>query len=553
MTDSNPYAQADVERLNRVIAQQKQRLENDYRTIRGLASGYDTLHLFDMDTGRYTPFFVENNVLPEEEMVMTGYDDFYSAHAAYVETLCHPDFRRTLMKYTTPEQIREALRGKKTVHERVLVKKDASSWRWIDFVLIKFDDQKDEAHKIAIGYTDVDDVVHAEQDHLRVLEEARMSEKAGNERYNFLVNVAHELRTPITLIVGPLRRCLRTEPMTQKTSSTINRACQQADKMTNLLNTILTTNKIEEGAEKAHPEPVDMNDWVSVLADEFRDEADGHGMQIKVFTDPTITKVDMDVHLCNIVFSNLMVNAMRHNKPGAPIIVSTKWNDSMDAVRISVTDNGSGIGDIDVSKLFERYYRDTEEKTGFGIGLSYSKTIIDAHGGRIGAYNNLGNNGATFWFELPADNSLRAGSTIVAQAKDHPALNRTGAPAGLRDKVILYAEDDKDLREYMETEMEGACRKLITAFNGRRALEIMSQEPVDILITDVMMPELDGLALCHLVKSTPRFRDIPVIMLSARADVESIRRGYDAKADFYMDKPFEIDRLFDILENKLNL
>ena len=535
--------QAEIDRLNRIIAQQRQRLENDYRTIRGLAGGYDTLHLFDMETGRYTPFFVENNVLPEEEMVMTGYDDFFSAHEVYIEKFCHPDFREALSRYTSREKIVAALKGKKKAYERVLVRKDAESWRWIDFVLIKFDGLAEDAKKIAIGYIDVDDFVKNEQEQMRALEEAKMSEQAGNERYNFLVNVAHELRTPITLIVGPLRRCLRTEDMSQKSREVITRACQQADKMTNLLNTVLTTNKIEQGAETAQLEDTPLNAWLSETSDEFRDEAEVHNMRITLQTDPSIGQVPMDGHLCRIVFSNLMINALRHNRPGRDIEVGSSWSEDGGAVRISVTDHGSGIGDIDVSKLFLRYYRDTEEKTGFGIGLSYSKTIVDEHNGRIGAYNNS-EGGATFWFELPAGENTR-----IALSGDEavPEL-----PQGLAGKTVLYVEDDHDLREYMQMEMEGVCRKLLTAYNGRKALEMLKQgELPDVIITDVMMPELDGLALCHLLKTNPAYKHIPVIMLSARADAESIKRGYSAKADFYLDKPFDIDQLLDILENKI--
>ena len=233
-------------------------------------------------------------------------------------------------------------------------------------------------------------------------EKAKAEKEVANERYNFLINISHELRTPLTLIVGPLRRMLRKSPLTDKDREMVTRVCQQADRMANLLNTVLTTNKIEKGAEEVQPESTSFNEWVTAVSSDFRDEADGHNMEIRLDLDPSVGEIEMDKHLCKIVFSNLMTNAMRYNSTGSPIIVSTRSTDDGRSACVSVKDSGCGIGDVDMSRLFERYYRATEDKTGFGIGLAYSKTIIDAHGGRIGAFNNPEGVGATFWFSLPA-------------------------------------------------------------------------------------------------------------------------------------------------------
>lgn len=138
------------------------------------------------------------------------------------------------------------------------------------------------------------------------------------------------------------------------------------------------------------------------------------------------------------------------------------------------------------------------------------------------------------------------------QANIQPLYKTQYVPAkALKDKVLLYVEDDNDLREYVQAEMEEICRAVVTAYNGKKALEYMAEHNVDVVVTDVMMPEIDGLELCQRIKSEPKWQRIPVIMLSARADAESIQRGYDAQADYYMDKPFDIERLVDVLEKTI--
>lgn len=119
--------------------------------------------------------------------------------------------------------------------------------------------------------------------------------------------------------------------------------------------------------------------------------------------------------------------------------------------------------------------------------------------------------------------------------------------------TLLYVEDDMDLRDYVAAEMEDFCDEVLTANNGQHALAVLAENHVDVVLTDVMMPVMDGLELCRSIKSNPELKHIPVIMLTARADTNSIKQGYEALADFYMDKPFEIDQLISVLQEKLHV
>ena len=412
------------------------------------------------------------------------------------------------------------------------------------------------------------------------VKEERQSKQINDERYNFLINVSHELRTPLTLISGPLRRYIKTHPELDEASrTTISKVCLQADRMTNLLNTVLTTNKIQEGADKVVPVPTRFNDWLFGCVDQFYDEATGLKMDILLFPDTSIGEVSMDERLCGIVLSNIISNALKHNEPGTPLTVWDEWNEDNGTVRVNVKDHGCGIGQVDVSQLFERYYQATEEHTGFGIGLSYSKAIIDAHHGFIGAYNNLNDKGATFWFELPAgpesrisdagtggletfadlvsevrmleESALATGSTQpVAEKPEKPQAPKKNYNIPLDHRTVLFVDDDKDLRDYVTDELAQYCGCVLEAVNGKNALAVLEANDVDIIVSDVMMPEMDGLEFCRRVKGDERFAHIPVILLTARADEKTKMEGDRAKADYYMPKPFDIDNLVEVMKSK---
>ena len=388
--------------------EQRQRLETDYQTIQGLSNEYDILHLLNLETDEFTPFYIENVNMFDTEFLLASFEGFYNAMKASITSMIHPDHLERMLKYSDKEHIRRALRHKSRVVERVLVKNITGEYIWCDFVLIKFDDIDCEPTRIAVGYINVDEDMKAMiaernriEDIERKVEEERRAKESEEERYNFLINVAHEIRTPLTLILGPLGRFLTTEQLSEKGLKTISRVRQQANRINILLDTVLTSNKMEEGSGKICPEPVKFNEWLQRNADDFIEEAANREMTLECSFDTSLDIVDMDEHLCTIALSNLIINAMKFNEPGYPILISSSLSEDGGMARISVKDHGAGIGDVDVNKLFERYYRATEDKTGFGIGLFYSRNIISAHNGRIGAYNNEDGSGATFWFELP--------------------------------------------------------------------------------------------------------------------------------------------------------
>ncbi len=371
------------------------------------------------------------------------------------------------------------------------------------------------------------------------------------ERYNFLVDVNHELRTPLTLVKGHLKRLRNDTEIDEKTQQTLNKILIQTNKMSSLLNTILTTSKIKEGLSRLDISSVDFNDWLRSIAAEFYDEALSHNMKIVLRLDPTIGMVPMDDNLMKIVCYNLIANAIKHNSAGHHITIWSGWDDKKpNTIKVGVKDHGSGIGVINTDKLFDGFYKVTEEETGFGLGLAYSKSLVEAHKGRIGAFNNTGDQGATFWFTIPAGPDTRRTEEKIMNAVRNRARkieNKT-----IQDKTILFVDDDADLRTFIYDELKRFCQGVLLASSADEALNILHDNEVDAVITDTAMPGKDGFDLCGEIKSTPQYFHIPVIMLTAENDEITRGKGLLCKADYFLPKPFEIDSLLAILDFKFN-
>ena len=371
-------------------------------------------------------------------------------------------------------------------------------------------------------------------------ERRNLEKLSSQERLDFLVNVSHELRTPLTLVMGPLSRIIERMPDTDGNKSRLSRIYVQADRMKTLLNTVLTTNKIRQGAFPMQMAPTDLAGWIDGQVDKYRDEAMGRNMTIAVHHQDGPVSVRMDDASCCIVFANMMMNALKHNDEGCQIMVRSEVHATDGMVRVSVVDRGPGFGDEDPDMLFSRYYRADADSSGFGIGLAYAKDIVTGHGGRIGAFNNPDGAGATFWFELPlCDRDVPepvAGDRPSAMPEDAPSCPRRDG-TDLSDKTVLFVDDDPDLREYMLEELSSQFGRALAASNGREALRLIGQGGIHIVVADVIMPEMDGLELCRAMKSDPSMQHIPVILLAASTD--------DGSADAYIPKPFKPEALID--------
>ena len=211
----------------------------------------------------------------------------------------------------------------------------------------------------------------------------------------------------------------------------------------------------------------------------------------------------------------------------------------------------TGIEDSDMANLFTKFHKGNHKERGSGFGLYYAKTIMEMHGGLIRAYNNT-NKGATFYLELPLLNTNKKEESAHLQQKDSPL------PSSIQDthfdctgKTVLIVEDEKELREYLISSLTEFFKKVYAADNAVSALEICQKKQPSIIISDVMMPQMDGFELCRQIKNNIQISHIPVILLTARYDQTGITTGYKSGADAYIPKPFDLDSLKIVIGNIL--
>ena len=227
---------------------------------------------------------------------------------------------------------------------------------------------------------------------------------SDKERLRFLLNVSHELKTPLTLIIGPLERLMEEEEKGTKRYQRMVGIRRQALRMRTLILTVLDSHKIEEGAASLNASPVDMNDWVKGVALDFKDEMEGRNIELKLAFSPAVGKVPIDADKLINVLTNMLINAMKHSPNDTTVTVGTTVLEDGATLRTFVSDQGSGLGGVDMSKLFGRYYQAMTEKTGTGMGLAYSDSIVRLHGGSMGAVENP-DVGSTFYFDIPLSRS----------------------------------------------------------------------------------------------------------------------------------------------------
>ena len=389
----------------------------------------------------------------------------------------------------------------------------------------------------------------------RLKREMREHEKKiYEEKIRFLINISHELRTPLTLIYASLKRILNKEVKQDELPEYLQGAFKQANQMKDIINIVLDARKMEVGQEVLHISSHPLHKWIQEVAETFQTASKAKEIEITYDFDDSIQSIAYDDTKCKVVLSNLIMNALKYSPNQTRIVIKTiRTNES---IQVHVQDQGIGLDNVDIKKLFTRFYQGKHNEGGSGIGLSYAKMLIDLHGGRMGAFNNK-DRGATFFYEIPAN--LQEQEVSCPQ---HSYLNELLSSPEEEEKIesgafslqgysLLIVEDKQDLREFLKNALKDKFKKIYQAENGLVALEVIKQQQPDIIVSDVMMPQMNGYQLCKEIKENLNISHIPVILLTARADSESQMLGYKLGADAYLPKPFEMEMLLSVIQNQM--
>ena len=415
----------------------------------------------------------------------------------------------------------------------------------------------------------------------RAYEEERKRAEALAEidraKTTFFTNISHEFRTPLTLIMAPLEDALAApEEMTAAQHSGLGIAHRASLRLLKLVNTLLDFSRIEAGRMDSVFEPVNLAALTGELASVFRSAIERAGLELIVDCPPLPQPVYVDREMWEKIVLNLVSNAFKYTLEGR---IEVSLRTAEDRAQLQVRDTGSGIAADDLPHVFERFYRakNTRKRSheGSGIGLALVRDLVKLNGGTV-QLESAPQQGTTVTVSIPFGSahlpaeSIGAGrnaaSTMVgadvfleeafgwlpSEAGRQPeAAAVTAVDPALRPRVVL-AEDNRDMREYLQRLLAGAYRVECVA-DGESALESALREPPDLVLTDVMMPRLDGFGLLKALRGNAQTAAVPVILLSARAGEESRVEGLAAGADDYLIKPFSARELVARVENQLAL
>lgn len=402
-------------------------------------------------------------------------------------------------------------------------------------------------------------------------------EEINEAKLQYFTNISHDIRTPLSLIISPLEKLMASEDDSQKhyIYQIIHR---NANRILRLINQMMDVRKIEKGQMMMKFQETDMVGFIEDLMKTFEYNAQKRCIDFKFMHEDTKLNAWIDISNFDKVMMNVLSNAFKFTPDNGAITVSLKSVHnakksefpSKDYFEIVVSDSGTGIDEEDTEKIFDRFYQSENnysgKNVGTGVGLHLSRSIMSLLHGTIVARNKKDENGAEIIIRLPLGkehlspkeiNASSATKESIDTGKKEQPVMLYEQPSTLTEKKIkpktkysvLIAEDDDEIRNYLKNEFS-AYFKVEETTNGKEAWKIIREKHPDLIISDIMMPEMDGIILCKKIKSNVDVNHIPVILLTAKSTDSDKAEGLDVGADAYIVKPFNIDLL---IKQSLNL
>ncbi|WP_345255344.1 hybrid sensor histidine kinase/response regulator transcription factor [Flaviaesturariibacter amylovorans] len=399
---------------------------------------------------------------------------------------------------------------------------------------------------------------------------SKLARQQENELADFkerlFTNISHEFRTPLTLILGPVDDLLQTRQLERPVEKSLRLIQKQSKRMLRMVNQLLDFQKAKAGSLKLSLQAGEMVSFCRDVYLLFADEASRRNIAYSFQTQQKFHSVTFDPNKLEIILFNILSNAFKFTPNGGSIKVCVGRTENGDC-EICVHDSGKGIPPDELNRIFDRFYRGKEEDSttisGTGIGLSFVRELVTLHGGTIRAESN-GSSGSLFTLTLPATLEPEVATvsvpTPIQPASQHNEnLLNTGimyeenlpVNAAPEQPIILVVEDDADIQQYVY-EILSTSFEVVTAANGREGVEKALEIVPDLIVSDIMMPEMDGIELCRKLKSDKLTSHIPIILLTALSDMTHHVQGIREGADVYLPKPFNSQLLLVHVHNLIN-
>lgn len=417
--------------------------------------------------------------------------------------------------------------------------------------------------------------------HKNELMRSEHAEQISEAKLQFFINVSHEIRTPMTLVMNPLEKLIAENKDADKQKVYLL-MYRNAQRILRLINQLMDVRKLDKGLMSVSFRETDMVGFIDDVMQTFEYQANRRNIDFKFIHPDKHLKVWVDMNNFDKVLVNILSNAFKFTPEDGEIIVSLQTGSDNAAAtaalrnyfEIIVSDTGTGIEEDKIEKIFERFYQiNSNEPSGFGtgIGLHLSRSLVELQHGQIYARNRKDRQGSEFVIRLPLgsehlNNTEKSTESIASPQKMKPEISMatlvaTGESGAhiVKSKTkyrVLIVDDEDEIRHYLKDELSEMYR-ITEAVNGKEALNIILREKPDLVISDVMMPEMDGKTLVKKMKSNINVNHIPIVLLTAKASDEDKAEGFETGADAYISKPFSIDllkiRIANMLENRERL
>ena len=398
----------------------------------------------------------------------------------------------------------------------------------------------------------------------------KQTEELHAKKIQFFTNISHEFRTPLTLMLNPLESLLSAPDVMSLPDDVRAKhriIHRNTKRMKRLIDELMDFRKMQFGKIQLHVKEIDLLSVVKNVSSYYEEEALYRNINLDfAHEEMNQTLVWADPSMLEKIIFNLLSNAFKATKESGNIAVNIRYHEGgvvfplidkmqpQDAFEIIIKDSGIGIKKENISNIFERFYQDKDNNEqyygGTGIGLEVVRKFVDYHKGKIEVESEQ-DLGTSFKIFFAAGKAHFSDDQFSTYTNEQPQLKieqsveenfEATAPQGEKKHSILIVEDNIELREYLKLELKGAYR-VIEAVNGKIGLEMAKQNKPDVIIADIMMPEMDGIEMCQLLKSNKVTSTIPVLMLTAKVAEKERIEGIDAGADVYLKKPFSVNLL----------
>ena len=371
-------------------------------------------------------------------------------------------------------------------------------------------------------------------------------EYINQQKLTFFTNISHELKTPLTLIYSPLKHLLNANASDTEIRNSLPSLYRNTQRLSTLIEQILEFRKAEMTTLKLNAACVNIVKLTQSVVDYFDYHSKIENIKIIIEADEPTMMVDVDSDKFTKIMFNLISNALKHSLPDDMIFILLTFQDQN--IKIEVRDNGDGISQSEFRNIFKRYYQVKSDVAGTGIGLALTKHLVELHGGKITVKSEV-KKGSVFTILLPKKQKQIAkakvenpNNNILGQVKNSEILEEEHDSKSKTEISILIVEDEWDLRHFLKTELAKKYN-VLQARNGKEGVETAIKESPDLILSDVMMPEMDGIELCKTIKNDIRVSHIPVVLLTAKTSFETQAEGFKSGADIYIPKPFDLGLL----------